>query len=65
MAGRARLVALNPADAPLLLRPAGKGTSPRLRVTYGVNADRRLCVTVNDLLRRETLRRAEPVVRLR
>lgn len=64
-AGRACLVALNPADAPLPLRPAGKGTSPRLRVTYGVNADRWLCVTVDDLVRRETLRRAEPVVRLR
>ena len=64
-AGRACLVALNPADAPLPLRPAGKGTSPRLRVTYGVNADRWLCVTVEDLVRRETLRRAEPVVRLR
>lgn len=64
-AERACLMALNPADAPLPLRPAGTGTSPRLRVTYGVNADRWLCVTVEDLVRRETLRRAEPVVRLR
>ena len=56
---------LNPADPPLPLRPAGQGTSPRIRATFCVNADRWLCVTVEDLVRRKALRVAEPVVRLR
>lgn len=56
---------LNPADPPLPLRPVGLGTSPRIRATFCVNADRWLCVTVDDLVRRKTLRVAEPVVRLR
>jgi molecular chaperone DnaK (HSP70) len=56
---------LNPAGAPMPLRPAGSGTSPRLRVTYAINADRWLCTTVEDLLRREPLRINEPVARLR
>lgn len=64
-AERSCLVELNPADAPLPLRPAGRGTSPRLRVTFSVNADRRLCVTVDDLVRKETLRTNDPVARLR
>jgi hypothetical protein len=34
-------------------------------VTYSVNPDRWLCVTVEDLLRKEPLRVNEPVVRLR
>lgn len=59
------LAQLNPGDAPLALRPAGKGTSPRLRVLFSVNADRWLCMTVDDLVRGETLRVGEPVVRLR
>lgn len=59
------LVQLNPGDAPLPLRPAGQGTSPRLRVTFSVNADRWLCMTVDDLVRKEPLRVEEPVVRLR
>jgi len=59
------LVELNPGDAPLALRPAGQGTSPRLRVTFSVNADRWLCMTVEDLVRKEPLRVEEPVVRLR
>ena len=62
---RSCLVELNPADPPLPLRPAGRGTSPRLRVTFSVNADRWLCVTVDDLVRKEALRVGEPVVRLR
>jgi molecular chaperone DnaK (HSP70) len=62
---RALVVELNPADPPLLLRPIGQGTSPRLRVTYSVNADRWLCTTVEDLVRKEALRVNEPVVRLR
>lgn len=64
-ASEASLVELNPGDAPLLLRPAGQGTSPRLRVTFSVNADRWLCMTVDDLVRKESLRVEEPVVRLR
>ncbi|MCC2671491.1 MAG: Molecular chaperone DnaK [Armatimonadetes bacterium] len=56
---------LNPADAPLPLRPAGQGTSPRLRVTYSINADRWLCITVEDLIRKQPIREDEPVVRLR
>ena len=64
-AERGCLTELNPADAPLPLRPAGKGTSPRLRATFSVNADRWLCVTVDDLVRKATLRVEEPVVRLR
>ena len=62
---RARVVELNPGDAALPLRPAGEGTSPRLRVTYTINADRWLCATVEDLVRRQPLRVHEPVVRLR
>ncbi len=59
------VVELNPADPPLPLRPSGQGTSPRIRATFCVSADRWLCVTVEDLVRRKALRVAEPVVRLR
>jgi len=62
---RAVAVELNPADPPLLLRPAGQGTSPRLRVSYFINRDRWLCMTVEDLVRKQTLRVNEPVIRLR
>lgn len=62
---QAAVVELNPADRPLPLRPVGHGTSPRLRVTFSVNADRWLCTTVEDLERKATLRFNEPVVRLR
>jgi molecular chaperone DnaK (HSP70) len=61
----APIIELNPGDLPLPLRPAGKGTSPRLRVTYSITTDRWLCVTVEDLLRKQLLRVNEPVVRLR
>jgi len=64
-AERALSVELNPGDALLPLRPAGTGASPRLRVTYSVNADRWLCTTVEDLVRKQPLRENEPVVRLR
>jgi hypothetical protein len=37
---------------------------PRLRVAFGVNAERWLCATVEDVLAKRTLLRAEPVVRL-
>lgn len=62
---RALVVELNPADAPLLLRPAGEGTSPRLRVTYSINADRWLCITAEDLVSKRILRDQDAVVRLR
>lgn len=62
---KAQVVELNPADAPLPLRPIGRGTSPRLRVTYHINSDRWLCTTVEDLIRKQPLRINEPVVRLR
>jgi hypothetical protein len=58
-------VELNPADAALLLRPAGAGTSPRLRVTYSINEDRWLLITVEDLVAKRPLREREAVVRLR
>jgi hypothetical protein len=56
---------LNEGDEALPLTPPGRSTSPRLRVTYSVNADRWLCVTVHDLLRKTDLKVKEPVVRLR
>jgi molecular chaperone DnaK (HSP70) len=62
---RAQVVELNPGDLPVPLRPAGQGASPRLRVTYSINADRWLCTTVEDLVRKQPLRVNEPVVRLR
>jgi hypothetical protein len=62
---RAAVVELNPADAPLPLRPVGRGDSPRLRVTYSVDADRWLCVTIEDLVRKQPLRVNETVARLR
>jgi hypothetical protein len=62
---RALVVELNPADAGIPLRPAGAGTSPRLRVTYSVNEDRWLTITVEDLVGKRTLRDNEAVVRLR
>jgi hypothetical protein len=36
-----------------------------LRVTYSINADRWLCTTVEDLVRKQILRDNEPVARLR
>jgi hypothetical protein len=62
---RGLVVELNPADAPLPLRPAGQGTSPRLRVTYTINSDRWLTATVDDLVRKQPIREDEAVVRLR
>jgi hypothetical protein len=62
---RSLVVELNPADAPITLKPAGQGTSPRLRVTYSVNGDRWLSMTVEDLVRKQPLREEEAVVRLR
>jgi len=62
---RGLVVELNPADAPMPLRPAGQGTSPRLRVTYTINGDRWLTATVDDLVRKQPIRENEAVVRLR
>ena len=58
-------VTLNPGDERIALRPTGVGTSPRLRVNYRINADRWLCTTVEDLVRKQTLIDDQPVVRLR
>lgn len=58
-------ICLNEGDEALPLSPAGSGSSPRLRVTCGVNAERWLCVTVHDLLRKVDLKVKEAVVRLR
>ena len=62
---RAFCLCLNEADPALPLSPAGKGTAPRLRVTYSVDENRWLCVTVHDLHRKTDLRVRHPVVRLR
>lgn len=62
---RGLVVELNPSDLPLPLRPMGQGTSPRLRVAYSINTDRWLCLTVEDLVRKQLLRVNEPIVRLR
>lgn len=62
---RAFCLCLNEGDEALPLSPPGRGTSPRLRVAYSVNADRWLCVTVHDLLRKADLKVQEPVVKLR
>ena len=62
---RGQIVELNPADPAIPLSPIGAGTSPRLRVTYHINADRWLCMTVEDLVKKQTLRDQVPVVRLR
>lgn len=62
---RAFCLCLNEADPALPLNPVGRGTSPRLRVTYAVDENRWLCVTVHDLQRKIDLRVKHPVVRLR
>jgi molecular chaperone DnaK len=62
---RAFCICLNEADPALPLSPAGSGDAPRLRVTYTVDENRWLCVTVHDLQRKTDLRVRHPVVRLR
>lgn len=62
---RAYTICLNEQSAPLPLNPPGRGTGPRLRVTYNVNEDRWLCVTVHDLVRKLDLKADEAVVKLR
>ena len=62
---RAFCICLNEADPAISLTPPGSGTAPRLRVTYSINEDRWLCVTVHDLRRKADLFEQRPVVRLR
>ncbi len=62
---RAFCVCLNEADPALPLNPPGRGTAPRLRVTYAVDENRWLCVTVHDLQRKVDLHVRHPVVKLR
>ena len=56
---------INEADPALSLNPPGRGDSPRLRVTYSVDRNRWLCVTVHDLQRKVNLKTQYPVVKLR
>lgn len=62
---RAFCLCLNEADPALPLNPAGRGAAPRLRVTYSVDENRWLCVSVHDLQRKTDLKVKHPVVRLR
>lgn len=65
-AGEPTLVCLNEANPTMgRLKPPGVGTAPRLRISFSVDADRWLCVTVHDLLRGVDLMVNQPVVRLR
>jgi molecular chaperone DnaK (HSP70) len=54
----------NPALGDLSPPHSPSDRRPRLRVAFGVNADRWLCATVEDLLSKRNLMREEPVVRL-
>ena len=62
---RAFCLCLNEADPALPLSPPGRGAAPRLRVTYSVDENRWLCVTVHDLHRKTDLKVRHPVVKLR
>lgn len=62
---RAFCPCLNEADPALRLDPPGRGTAPRLRVSFMVDADRWLCATVHDLHTKADLQTRTPVVRLR
>lgn len=61
---RAFCPCLNEADPALPLDPPGRGTGPRLRVAFMVDADRWLCATVHDLQKKSDLLVRKPVVRL-
>ncbi len=61
---RAFCPCLNEADPALELNPPGRGTGPRLRVSFMVDADRWLCATVHDLHKKVDLQVRRPVVRL-
>jgi molecular chaperone DnaK (HSP70) len=54
----------NPALGELSPPHSPSDRRPRLRVAFGVNAERWLCATVEDLLSKRRLMEAEPVVRL-
>jgi molecular chaperone DnaK (HSP70) len=54
----------NPALGELSPPHSPSDRRPRLRVAFGINADRWLCATVEDLLARRRLMNEEPVVRL-
>lgn len=54
----------NPALGELSPPHSPSDRRPRLRVAFGVNADRWLCATVEDLMSRRRLMNEEPVVRL-
>jgi molecular chaperone DnaK (HSP70) len=54
----------NPALGDLSPPHSPSDRRPRLRVAFGVNADRWLCATVEDLLAKRRLMDEEPVVRL-
>jgi molecular chaperone DnaK (HSP70) len=59
-----KLNAANPALGELEPPHVASDRRPRLRVAFGVNADRWLCATVEDLLSRRRLMHEDPVVRL-
>lgn len=63
-AQRAFCPCLNEADPALELDPPGRGTGPRLRVSFMIDADRWLCATVHDLEKKVDLQVRRPVVRL-
>jgi molecular chaperone DnaK (HSP70) len=59
-----KLNAQNPALGELSPPHSPSDRRPRLRVAFGVNAERWLCASVDDLLSRRRLLHEEPVVRL-
>jgi molecular chaperone DnaK (HSP70) len=59
-----KLNEVNPALGELSPPHSPSDRRPRLRVAFGVNADRWLCATVEDLLTQRRLMTEEPVVRL-
>lgn len=62
---RAFCVCLNANDEAIPLDPPGRKDLPRIRVTFSIDADRWLRITVHDLVKKQDLRVNEPVVRLR
>jgi molecular chaperone DnaK (HSP70) len=58
-------ICLNEGDEAIPLDPPGQGKGARLRVSFRIDADRWLRMTVHDLVRKVDLKVDEPVVRLR
>jgi len=58
-------ICLNEGDEAIPLNPPGQGKGARLRVSFRIDADRWLRMTVHDLVRKVDLKVDEPVVRLR